>query len=286
MLYINNNGSVLTNDAPTIHAGNRGHVYGDGVFESIRIMNGVPLNMENHIRRLLEGAKAIKMRPASYFTVQFFEEKIVELCQKSEILEGGRCRISLDRVTGGAYKPESNEACYFIEVYHYETNNFELNSKGLEVDQYTDIKKQRNFLSNFKTKSGLIYVMAAINASDRKLDDVLIANDTGGILESSSCNIFVVSNSVLYTPGLEEGCLAGTMRMQIINLALKNGIKVYECNILPQNLLAADEIFFTNAIRGVNWVSGYRTKRYFNNMSRKFVALLNDHWENQFTETI
>ncbi len=286
MLYINNNGLILTSDAPTINAGNRGYVYGDGVFESIRIMNGVPLNMENHVRRLLDGAKAIKMRPASYFTTQFFEEKIIELCQKSEILEGGRCRISLDRVTGGAYKPESNEASYFIEVYHYETNNFELNSKGLEVDQYADIKKQRNFLSNFKTKSGLIYVMAAINATERKLDDVLIANDTGGILESSSCNIFLVSNSVLYTPGLEEGCLAGTMRMQIINLALKNGIKVYECNILPQNLLAADEIFFTNAIRGVNWVSGYRTKRYFNNMSRRFVALLNDHWENHFSDQV
>ena len=286
MLYINNNGLILTSDAPTINAGNRGYVYGDGVFESIRIMNGVPLNMENHVRRLLDGAKAIKMRPASYFTTQFFEEKIIELCKKSEILEGGRCRISLDRVTGGAYKPESNEASYFIEVYHYETNNFELNSKGLEVDQYADIKKQRNFLSNFKTKSGLIYVMAAINATERKLDDVLIANDTGGILESSSCNIFLVSNSVLYTPGLEEGCLAGTMRMQIINLALKNGIKVYECNILPQNLLAADEIFFTNAIRGVNWVSGYRTKRYFNNMSRRFVALLNDHWENHFADQV
>lgn len=284
MLYINNNGTILTNDAPTIHAGNRGHLYGDGVFESIRIMNGVPLNMENHIRRMTEGAKAIKMRPASFFTTQFFEERIIELCQKSEITEGGRCRISLDRVTGGAYKPDSNEATYFIEVYPYETNNFELNSKGLEIDQYSEIKKPKNFLSNYKTKSGLIYVMAAINATERKLDDVLIANDRGGILESSSCNIFVVSNGVLYTPGLEEGCLAGTMRMQIINLALTNGIKVYECNILPQNLLAADEIFFTNAIRGVNWVSGYRTKRYFNNMARKFVALLNDHWENQFGE--
>jgi branched-subunit amino acid aminotransferase/4-amino-4-deoxychorismate lyase len=285
MLYINNNGVILTNDAPTIHAGNRGHVYGDGVFESIRIMNGVPLNIENHIRRLLEGAKAIKIRPASYFTSEFFKEKIMELTQRSQITEGGRCRISLDRVTGGAYKPESNEATYFIEIYPYETNNFELNSKGLEVDQYTDIKKQKNFLSNFKTKSGLIYVMAAINATDRKLDDVLIQNDRGGILESSSCNLFVVSNGVLYTPGLEEGCLAGTMRMLIINLALANGIKVYECNILPQNLLAADEIFFTNAIRGVNWVSGYRTKRYFNNMSRKFVALLNDYWENQFNDS-
>jgi branched-chain amino acid aminotransferase len=282
MLYINNNGTILTNDAPTIHAGNRGHVYGDGVFESIRIMNGVPLNLENHIRRLLEGAKAIKMRPASFYTPSFFQDRIVELCEKSGITEGGRCRISLDRVTGGAYKPESNEATFFIEVYPYDTNNFELNSKGLEIDLYSDIKKQKNFLSNFKTKSGLIYVMAAINATDRKLDDILIQNDRGGILESSSCNLFVVSNGVLYTPGLEEGCLAGTMRMQIINLALKNNIKVYECNILPQNLLAADEIFLTNAIRGVNWVSGYRTKRYFNNMSRKFVALLNDHWEEQF----
>ena len=110
---------------------------------------------------------------------------------------------------------------------------------------------------------------------------VLIVNDKGSILESSSCNLFVVSNGVLYTPGLDEGCLAGTMRMQIINLAVSNGIKVYECNILPQNLLAADELFFTNAIRGINWVGGYRTKRYFNNMSRKFVALLNDYWENQ-----
>lgn len=283
MLYINNNGTIFTNDAPTIHAGNRGHLYGDGVFESIRIMNGVPVNLENHIHRLIQGAKAIKMRPAAFHTVEFFQTRILELCHKSVITEGGRCRISLDRVSGGTYKPESNECTFFIEVYPYDTNNFELNSKGLEIDLYMDMKKSKNLLSNFKTKSGLIYVMAAINATERKLDDVLISNDKGGILESSSCNLFVVSNGVLYTPGLDEGCLAGTMRMQVINLALNNGIKVYECNILPQNLLAADEIFLTNAIRGINWVSGYRTKRYFNNMSRKLVAMLNDHWDNQLS---
>jgi branched-subunit amino acid aminotransferase/4-amino-4-deoxychorismate lyase len=283
MLYINNNGTILTNDAPTIHAGNRGHLYGDGVFESIRIMNGVPVNLENHIHRLIQGAKAIKMRPAAFHTVDFFQTRILELCHKSVITEGGRCRISLDRVSGGAYKPESNECTFFIEVYPYDTNNFELNSKGLEIDLYMDIKKSKNLLSNFKTKSGLIYVMAAINATERKLDDVLISNDRGGILESSSCSLFLVSNGVLYTPGLDEGCLAGTMRMQVINLALSNGIKVYECNILPQNLLAADEIFLTNSIRGINWVSGYRTKRYFNNMSRRLVAILNDHWEKQLS---
>lgn len=281
MLYLNNNGTVLANEGAAIEATNRSYLYGDGVFESIRIFNGKAINIENHILRLLAGAKAIKMRPATYLTVDFFQEKINELIQLSDIKEGGKCRISLDRVSGGAYRPESNEVNFFIDIYPYDCNNFELNSKGIEIDQFMDIKKHINPISNFKTKSGLIYVLAAIHASEKNLDDMLILNEKNGIIESSSCNIFIVSNGVLYTPGLDEGCLAGTMRMQVINLALANGIKVYESSIVPQNLLAADEIFFTNAIRGINWVSGYRTKRYFNNVSRKLVAILNDHWENQ-----
>jgi branched-subunit amino acid aminotransferase/4-amino-4-deoxychorismate lyase len=283
-VFVNSNGSILLNEAPTIQAGNRGYLYGDGVFESIRIMNGRPLNLENHISRLLEGAKAIKMRPPSFYSVAFFEEKIQELITKSDIKEGGKCRLSLDRMAGGTYMPNSNESTYFIEVYPIENNSFELNSKGAEIDLYMDLKKTKNALSNFKTKSGLLFVMAAINASERNLDDVLIGNDKGAILESSSSNLFIVSNGVLYTPGLDEGCMAGTMRMQIINLAITNGIKVYECTIFPQNIIAADEIFLTNAIRGITWVSGYRTKRYFNNTSRKLVSFLNDYWENKLGE--
>jgi branched-chain amino acid aminotransferase len=280
-LYVNNNGTILTADAPTIHPGNRGHLYGDGVFESIRVMNGRPLNVANHVKRMLEGAKVIKMRTPSFFTTSFFEEKIIELLRMSNITDGGRCRMSLDRATGGAYLPDSNECTFYIEVYPYEVSHFELNAKGLEVDIYQDIKIQKNFLSNYKTKAGLVYVMAAIAAKEKGLDDLFLANDKGNILETSCCNIFIVSNGVLYTPGLDEGCLAGTMRMQIINLAIANGIKVYECTILPQNLLAADEIFVTNAIRGINWIGGYRTKRFFNNMSRKLVVLLNDYWERE-----
>ncbi len=283
-LYVNSNGTIIANDGPTIQAGNRGHLYGDGVFESIRIMNGKPLNMDNHIKRLIEGAKAIKIRPSVFFTTEFFEEKVQDLIDKSEIKEGGRCRISLDRMMGGTYTPTSNEAVYFIEVYPYEFNDFDLNSKGLEIDLFTDLKKHKNSLSNYKTKSGLLYVMAGVNATERKLDDVLIGNEKGAILESSSCNLFVVSNGVLYTPGLDEGCIAGTMRMQIINLAVSHGIKVYECTIFRQNIIAADEIFLTNAVRGITWVSGYRTKRYFNNTARKLVAYLNDYWENQLGE--
>jgi len=279
MLYVNSNGHILAGDAPTISPGNRAHLYGDGVFESIRIINGMPLNLENHVLRLLAGARAIHMRPSATFTTAFFEAKILELCVQSGITEGGRCRLSLDRISGGAYLPDANEAIYYIEVYPYEVNHFELNARGLELDIYQDIKLQKNLLSNYKTKMGLPYVMAALAAKEKGLDDLFLTDFRGQILESSSCNVFIISNGVLYTPGLEEGCLAGTMRMQIINLALANGIKVYESALLPQHLLAADEIFLTNAIRGINWVGGYRTKRYQNNIARKLVVLLNAHWE-------
>lgn len=282
-IYVNNNGEILNSAQPTIHSGSRGYLFGDGVFESIRIFNGKPINVHNHIKRLLEGAKTMHIRCSSFYNEAFFEEKITELITKSNIKQGGRCRLSIDRVSGGTYFPISNESCYYLEVYPFEHNLFELNTKGLEVDIYRDIKIQKNFLSNYKTKDCINYIMAAIYAKENNLDDVLISNDKGNILETSSCNVFVVSNGVLYTPGLDEGCLAGTMRMQVINLALKNGIKVYECSILPQNLLSADEIFITNSIRGINWVGGYRTKRFYNNLSKKLVSLLNQYWEAKLT---
>jgi len=278
MLYVNNNGDVLPANGPSIRAGNRGHLYGDGVFESIRIFSGKPVNLENHVMRMIEGATKLKMRPPSYFDAHFFEEKILELLTKSGITEGGKCRVSLDRAMGGTYAPESNEVEYLIEVYPMDTNSYKLNTRGLEVDIFTELKKDKSPIANYKMKNGLLYVLAAVAAKEKGLDDYLISNYSGGILEGTSANLFVVSNGVLYTPGLEEGCLAGTMRMQVINLAIQNGIKVYECNILPQNLLVADEIFLTNAIQGVIWVGGYRTKRYFSNTARKIVDLLNERW--------
>ena len=284
-LYVNFNGQILSEDQNGISSSNRSYLYGDGLFESVRIFKGKIINFENHYSRLVEGANAIKIRIPNFFTPEFFLEKIDELIKKSEIIGGARVRLSVDRMAGGTYIPEYNEATYTIDIQPMPTIDFELNSKGLEVDVYTDIRKQKNKLSNFKTKNGLLYVLAGIQAKESGLQDMLITNSDLEIIESSNSNLFIVSNGVLYTPGLENGCLAGTMRMQIINLALANGIKVYESPILPQNLLSADEVFLTNAIRGVVWVSGYRTKRYFNNTSRKLVAFLNDYWDEKLNPT-
>ena len=75
VLYVYNNGQVVPNNLPTINFGNRGHLYGDGVFESIRVVNGKAINVENHLIRLVEGAKALKMHVSDSITKEFLEKK-------------------------------------------------------------------------------------------------------------------------------------------------------------------------------------------------------------------
>ncbi len=281
MLYVNNNETIVAADDFAVGANSRAYLYGDGLFESIRIRNGVPLNIENHVNRMIQGAKALKMRVPVYFTPEFFEIRIRELCRKSEIREGGKCRLSLDRISGGTYVPISNDVQFFIEVSPLPENDFILNTKGIEVDIYTDLKKNFSSISPYKTKNALISVLGSVKAQEKQLDDMLLSNDKQQIIESTNSNLFVVSNGILYTPPIEDGCLAGTMRMQIINLSIKNGIRVYESSIVPSNLLIADEIFLTNAISGIKWIGGYRTKRYFNSVSKKIISLLNEQSQNE-----
>ncbi len=276
--YVINNGVLVSTDGYSIRAGNRGHLYGDGLFETIRVINSHPINLENHLNRLIEGMKVMKLNYPVEFNVPFFEREIQTLLTKNEISGSARVRLSVDRKAGGNYLPTSNHIDYLIEVEQVIPNRFELNAEGLSLDLYDQMNKQVNFLSPYKTKNCLIYIMGKLKAKEKGVDDLLILNDKMGIIESTSSNLFIVSNGVLYTPGLDLGCLGGTMRMQIINLAIQHNIKVYECNISPQNLLAADELFLTNAIKGVVWVKSFRTKEYGNTVSGKLINYLNEKW--------
>lgn len=277
--YFNCNGIVKTLNEPALKPGNRAHLYGDGLFETIRVFKGAIINLDYHVQRLREGASGLKMNFPSKWDTNYFKGQITDLLDKCDIHDGGRIRVSVDRMAGGTYKPISNEVEFLIEAFPLANGKFKLNEKGLVIDQYTEIRKNLNKLSNFKTKNALLYVLAGIYAQENGLDEVLITTPKGNILEASSSNLFIVSNRTLYTPSLEDGCLAGVMRMTIINIALSKGIKVYECNILPQNLLAADEIFLTNAITGIQWVEKYRSKVYTNNFAIDLLNWLNHHFE-------
>lgn len=282
MAYVFHRGEYVNENQATITRDNRAFRFGDGFFESLRVMNGKAIFLDHHFARIRDSFKALSMNEPQGFSEQLLATQIQGLIQRNQVQGGGRMRITFFRKSVGNYLPQTNDSGYYIECEPMLDNEFVINSQGKTVDIYSEFKKDINRLSIYKTLNCQLYVMGAIHAKERGLDDVLIQNNKMAIIESTSCNVFIVSNGVLYTPSLQDGCVAGTMRMNIINLAIDNKIKVYECTLNPQNLLSADELFLTNAVRGIEWVVAYRTKRYYNDMSRKMVQMLNDlaHSEN------
>lgn len=254
---------------------NRAFQYGDGFFETIRVCYGRAQFLEFHWDRIQASMQGHRINPPANWNFTTFQQDVNALIHANDITDGGRLRISFFRAAGGRYTPVTNELVWIGEIEPLETNSYTLNEKGIAVDVYPDMKKLKGPLANFKNSSAAIYVQAALWAQNQGLEDALVTNTTHNIIESTRSNLFLVSNRVLYTPGLDSGPVGGVMRAAIINLAIAEGYKVYECNISPQEMLRADELFLTNAIRGIQWVARYRTKRYFNSTAKALIGMLN-----------
>ncbi len=274
--YINNNGILALADQPVLSILNRSFRYGDGLFETIRIANGKPRFVDEHLQRLRKGAEVMKMQVSGKLDSAFLEGIIHELAEKNNVLKDGRVRFSVYRNNGGTYTPEDNEVSFALEVDAIDEENYVLNTKGLTVDLFTQFKKQQNALSSIKSANSAIYVLAGINKTENKLDECLLLNDKHHIIEGISSNLFAVKNGVLYTPPVADGCVDGVMRRKIIEIAQENRIAVYEISVMQNVLLGADELFLTNTISGIRWVVAYKQKRYFKNTSKKLIEKLNE----------
>lgn len=270
---VNINGVVVDGDKPVITLDNRAFHFGDGLFESLRIVEGRACFLDAHWMRCITGAALLRIELPQNLDRTSFERYIFELVQRTGHVNA-RCRFTLYRNASGFYRPTGNKGAFTMELSPLPEPWYALNEQGLMVDIWPEMRKPINELARHKTLNCQYYIMACLWAQQRGLDDCMLQNERGNIIESSSGNLFIVSNGVLYTPSLTDGCVGGVMRAQVINLAIANGIKVYECSLNPQNLLAADEVFFTNAVSGIQWVGTYRTKRYAHRMAGSLTDLL------------
>lgn len=277
MSSLNYNGKLLSADQPLLQVGNRGFRFGDSVFETIRVINGVPLFVNDHIARLQKGIGLLKMDINPTYHVDFFLQQLNELLKTNAITAGGRIRLTVFRNGDGFYTPKENSTSFIIEAYPLPDNEYTLNQKGFNIDIFNELKKQQNPLSTIKSGNSLMYVMAGVHKTKHQLDDCVVMNTKGDVIESINSNIFAVKNGVLYTPPVSEGCVDGVMRKKIIEVAFKNRIAVYEINIAQSVLLSSDELFLTNVISGLSWVGAYKNKRYFNNTSKLLTEKLNEY---------
>ena len=269
------NGEILNVEDIELNDVRRGFSFGDGAFETIKIVNGLPLFLNNHYKRLSSAQKKLKIDEDQHFRIEELKSNILNLIELNNIKQGGVVRLSVYRTGSGTYLPNSNKLSYIIEIKKSSSNLYQTNDKGLKIDVFNDLLKPINFLSPYKVANAQLYVLASIYFKEHELDDVLIKNSNDNIIETTNSNFFISSNGVLYTPPLSEGCVGGIMRMQVINLAISNGMLVYENPIHIQHLLSADEIIITNAINGVRWVGQYKDKRYYNSLAEKLTDLLN-----------
>ncbi len=269
------NGHLISLYEPAISFSNRAFRYGDSVFESIRYTNGKIMFLADHVKRIKLSMTTLRMNVPAEFTTGNIEQLIFHLLEKNNIKQDARIRLTVFRNEGGFYTPDTNDISFLIESEALETSGYQLNQKGLWVDVYAEIKKQINKISNLKTGSALLYVMAGITKTSLKLDDCLLVNDNGNIIESISSNIFVVKNGTLYTSPISDGCVDGVMRKQILDIAAQNKILTFEQTLTVHTLTNGDEVFLTNAIKGVQWVGQFKNKFYTNQKSVFFTEKLN-----------
>ncbi|MCU4175725.1 aminotransferase class IV [Carboxylicivirga sp. N1Y90] len=284
--YICLNGLKIKADEPVISASNRAFRYGDAIFETIRCIQQEALFFEDHYRRLLNAMAQLKMNCHSLPPLDVLNSQISSLISKNRIFGDARIRLTVFREDGGLYTPEGNNTNYLIEATPLNTNNYTLNSKGILLDVYKEDKKPTTRFSRFKSANSLLFVMAGLYKKEQNLDDVLIVNDQNLIIESLASNLYWIKDQVVYTPSRTSGCVEGIMRAQLIEIMKQADWQVQEvAGASLDELLAADELFLSNAIQGIQWVVGIQQKRYFCQLSKKLNLLLNEHVTNYLMDS-
>jgi len=269
-LFINFNGKLLPEETPIITANNRGLRYGDGLFETMKLQNGEIRLFDIHMERLFKSLKLMKFDLPVLFTEEFIRESVLELARKNTLEQLARVRLNVFRGAGGLYDPENLHPNYIIEVMPLPDHYLHLNENGLIVNTYDFSRKSGwDHFANCKTNNYLPYIMAALDAKKSGIDDCFIWNHRDRICEATTANIFWIRDSVIFTPPLSEGCVAGVMRHWLMKQLEDRGYKLHEMYLTLEELEKAEEVFLTNATYGIRWVKSFRNITYTNSLTQK-----------------
>jgi branched-chain amino acid aminotransferase len=273
---INYNGSIVSNDTSLLTQ-NRAFLYGDAVFETVKIVNSKILFLEDHYFRLMSSMRVIRMEIPMDFTMEYFEEQILALATAKNASISARARITVYRNDGGYYLPKTNTVSFLINVESLDNTLYAINQGEYVVDLYTDFYVTKHLLSSIKTTNKIINITASIFADENGFDNCLLLNDSKNVIEALQGNLFMLKGKTLITPPVSEGCLNGVMRKQILALARKiENLEVIEEVISPFDLQKSDELFITNVIKGIQPVTKYRKKVFTTNLSQLLLEKLNE----------
>jgi len=238
------NGELVERDQAKISVYDHGLLYGDGVFEGIRCYSGKVFEIDAHVDRLYDSAKAIRLEIP--MTRDEFKKAIVRTVEANGFKDT-YIRAVVTRGEGNlGLSPKGCKPSVFLIADKIELYPPALYEKGLEVITCTTMRNHPNALSpRIKSLNYLNNILAKIEAMDAGVLEAVMLNHLGYVSECTGDNIFIVRRGDLITPPKESGILDGVTRNAVMRLAREAGITVVEENMTRYDLYTADECFLT-----------------------------------------
>jgi branched-chain amino acid aminotransferase len=240
-------GKLVDKESARVSIYDHGLLYGDGVFEGLRLYNGRIFRVEQHMRRLFDSAKAIRL--AIPYTGEQLTSAIYETAKANKLTE---CYVRLIVTRGvGALgiDPQKCErpsvfaitdmiAIYPKEMYQNGVSAIVSSIPRMHPNSLSPRVKSLNYLNN---------ILAKIEANDAGVSEAIMLNHQGTVAEGTAENIFVVRDGVVSTPGLADSVLEGVTRGAMIDLCRRMDIRVVEHVVERHDLYVSDECFFTGS---------------------------------------
>lgn len=242
------NGRLVPEAEAVVSAFDRGFLYGDGLFETLRVMNGVPLDWEGHWRRLAAGAETLRIKLP--FPSDFLRAQARELSRQNQ-LPDAILRLTLSRGVGqrgysskGADTPTLVMALHPAPPLGPAAPQWKLQTASLRVPV-------GDALTACKSANKLLHVLARAEAEAAGADDALLLNAFGEITETASANLFWVEDGELHTPPLTAGALPGVTRASVLAWARAHALPVHETAARPERLRHTEGCFLTLSSLGI-----------------------------------
>ena len=242
------NGRTLPEERARISIHDRGFLCGDGVYETLRVYDGKPFLLHQHLDRLLTSLAKIKLRlPWSMKKIGEATVNVIRINRHRE----AAVRITVSRGPGPqGFDPRAcKNPTILITSRPFSGYRSELYRTGMRV--FVSSVRRNSPLAlppSIKSTSCINNILAKIEAVDRGMDEAVLLGDDGAVTEGTISNIFAVKRDRLLTPALNGGLLPGVTRAHVCRLARGEGLRVIETKLRPRDLLTADELFLTSSL--------------------------------------
>jgi len=253
-------GKIVDEKRAKLSISDRGFLYGDGLFETMRAYEGRVFKLEEHLRRLYDSAKIISLKIS--LSRDELKKTIYQLLRLNK-LKDAYIRLAVSRGEGrvglNANTAKSSSAVIITKKFNPYPER--LYKNGLSAAISSVRRNEDSVLSRIKSSNYLNNIIARIEVQKKGFDDAVVLNNGGEVACGAVSNIFIVNKDNLLTPHRESGILLGITRKVIINEAPKAGFKVKEAFIKPRALYSAEEVFFTNTLMEVMPVTSVDGKK-------------------------